>query len=125
MTGLNGGEKVSHLYWRYRPVDKPRQYSTFRAYSLPCQLPENLTRQLKIVAQKENSTPFIMVLSTLFALLYRYSGCEDIVMGATFSNRNHPDRHEYIGSLLYLRVGLQGNTQTGYDAFSCYVDVCS
>ncbi|HYG61708.1 MAG TPA: amino acid adenylation domain-containing protein, partial [Thermoanaerobaculia bacterium] len=107
-------------YWRERlsgvPVrlnlhtDRPRPaVETHRGASLPVVLPLELSRSLTTLARREGATPFMVLLAGFAALLGRYSGQDDVVVGSPIAGRNRREIEGLIGffvNTLALRVEL-------------------
>jgi amino acid adenylation domain-containing protein len=94
------------------PSDKHLPVPTFRAGAVPYQFSSELTEKLKSFNQQTGTTLFTTILTTLAALLYRYTGCQDIVVGSPFANRNHWKLEQligYIGNSLLLRINISEN----------------
>ncbi|MCW5211362.1 amino acid adenylation domain-containing protein [Desulfobulbus sp. TB] len=95
------------------PSDKHLPAPTFRAGAVHYQLPSELTEKLKSLSRRTGITLFTTMLTTLTVLLYRYSGCQDIVVGSPFANRNHWKLEQligYIGNSLLLRIEISENS---------------
>ena len=72
----------------------------------------DLTARLKILSQQQKTTLFMTVLAAYSTLLYRYSGCEDIVIRAPHDARDHWKLKPLIGcigNVVLLRIDLRGN----------------
>jgi non-ribosomal peptide synthetase component F len=70
-----------------------------------------LTNSLKALSQQKNVTMFILTLAAVVALLYRYTGKEDIGLCSPVANRDFPATKEVIGwfaNMLVLRFDLTG-----------------
>src|SRR5439155_11801711 len=68
-------------------------------------------RALKELGRREGTTLFITLLAALQVLLYRYSGQEDIAVGAPIAGRTRPELEGLIGffvNMLVLRGDLSG-----------------
>jgi hypothetical protein len=75
--------------------------------------PYGLTQALDVFCRRENTTMFIAMLAAFDALLYRWSGQEDIVVGVPFANRDRAEVEDVVGffvNTLLLRVRLSGRT---------------
>ena len=59
---------------------------------------------LKRVASEEGATLFMVLLAGLAALLQRYTGDEDIAIGAPIANRTRPEVEALIGFRQYTGV---------------------
>jgi amino acid adenylation domain-containing protein len=67
---------------------------------------------LKALAQRTNTSLFMISMTAYMTLLYRYTGANDIVIGTPVWNRNHPDLEELIGffvNTLAIRAELKPN----------------
>ncbi len=92
--------------------DKQVPVPTFRAGTVYYQLPSELVKKLKSLSQRTGTTLFTTILTAFAALLCRYSGCQDIVVGSPFVNRSHWKLEQligYIGNSLLLRIDISGN----------------
>ncbi|NER81866.1 MAG: AMP-binding protein, partial [Leptolyngbya sp. SIO1D8] len=121
---LQGENLKSQLsYWKQQlenappllqfPTDRPRPpIQTYRGARQSFLLPESLTKVLKAISQKAESTLFMTLLSAFKILLYRYSGQEDIVVGSAIANRNQVEIERLVGffvNTLVLRTDVSGN----------------
>jgi amino acid adenylation domain-containing protein len=95
------------------PLDYPR--ATQQHYYgdlIQVTLDSELTAQLKKLSQKENVTLFMLLLSSLQVLFYRYYGQTDILIGTPLANRNRLELESMMGFLintLVIRTDLNGN----------------
>ncbi len=67
---------------------------------------------LKRLSQQSGSTLFITLITAFYALIHRYTGNEDIIIGSPVANRNRSEIEKLIGffvNTLALRVNLSGN----------------
>jgi amino acid adenylation domain-containing protein len=109
-------------YWRQAlggaptlelPTDRPRPTvrsprGAHREMALPPGLTENLLRW----AREQVATPFMVLLAAFEALLGRWSGQEDVLVGTPIANRNHREIEGLIGffvNTLVLRGDLSGD----------------
>jgi amino acid adenylation domain-containing protein len=98
------------------PTDHARPnvqtYRAFRGADQTITLSKTLTRELKLLCQKENVTLFMALLAAYQILLHRYTGEEDIVVGTPIAGRQMPETEELIGlfiNTLAVRTDLSGN----------------
>ncbi len=95
------------------PTDRPRPtIQTYNGATYRFTLPELLTRALKTLSQQHQVTLFMTLLTAFNALLYRYSGQTDLLVGSPIANRNRSDIEHMIGcfvNTLVLRNDLSGN----------------
>jgi len=110
-------------YWRHQlagappllqlPTDRPRpKLQSFRGGTEYIELDGELTQKLKALSRRSGATLFMTLLTAFVALLSRYSGQEDIVVGSPIANRNRSELESLIGffvNTLVLRSDLQGN----------------
>ena len=120
---LQGKELETRLdYWRKQLAGAPQrmalpQHQTrkrvqgFSGARQEIDLSPELTEGLKELTRREGMTLLMTLLSGFVLLLNRYSGEEDVVVGATHANRERPEAEKVIGILantLVLRVNLAG-----------------
>ena len=95
------------------PTDRPRPpVQTYQGTTESFVLSESLTAALQALSREEGSTLFMTLLAAFDALLYRYTGQEDIPLGSPIANRNRSEIEGLIGffvNTLVLRTGLSGN----------------
>ena len=121
-TWLTGDVLAGQLaYWRKQlaglprldlPTDYPRPpLKTFSGASHGWRVPVGIVRALRELSQGEGVTMFMALLAALAALLSRYSGQTDIVVGSPIANRTRVEIEELLGffvNTLVLRVDLSG-----------------
>ena len=95
------------------PTDRPRPaVQTFRGASLSMPLPGRLTARLRALSQQQGATLFMTLLAAFGALLSRYSGQSDLVIGTPIANRTRSELEGLIGffvNTLALRLDLSGD----------------
>src|SRR5918992_1547869 len=95
------------------PTDHPRPpVKSFRGAMASFGLDSELTHGLKALSQQAGVTLFMTLLAGFMALLSRYSGQEDLVVGTPVANRNRRETEGLIGffvNTLVVRVDLTGN----------------
>ena len=95
------------------PTDRPRpSRQSFRGSSQSLEFSRELTDRLKALSQKQGVTLFMTLLAAFQALLYRYTGQEDIVVGSPIANRTRTEVEGLIGffvNTLVLRANFAGN----------------
>ncbi|MET0395681.1 MAG: amino acid adenylation domain-containing protein, partial [Longimicrobiaceae bacterium] len=110
-------------YWRERlagappllevPVDRPRSLGLgARAGTHNFSLPARLSSELRALSRREGTTLFMTVLSGWQALLGRYAGQDDVVVGSPIAGRNRRETEGLIGffvNMLALRADLGGD----------------
>ncbi|HYN22226.1 MAG TPA: condensation domain-containing protein, partial [Thermoanaerobaculia bacterium] len=119
------GEVIERLlaYWRQRlagapaalemPTDRPRPPAqSYRGVSELLAIDGDSAGTLRAFAREENATLFMTLLAVFAALLHRYSGETDLVLGTPTANRWHAELEPLIGffaNTMALRVDLSGN----------------
>jgi amino acid adenylation domain-containing protein len=95
------------------PTDRPRPVTqTYRGARQWLALPKALSDQLRALSQREGVTLFMTLLAAFQALLSRYTGQEDIVVGSPIAGRTRVATEGLIGlfvNTLVLRMDLSGN----------------
>jgi len=84
----------------------------FRGRTLTRPLGADLEPRLKQLAADRESTLFMVSLSAFKALVHRYTGLEDIIIGTPVAGRNNMETEGLIGffvNTLLLRSSLEGN----------------
>ncbi len=113
-----------HLsFWRQRlagsppllelPTDRPRpRVQRFRGAGPRITLPRDLYTGLRTLARREGVTLYTVMLAAFDALLQRYAGCDDVLVGAGVANRRARQLEGMIGMVvntLVLRTSLAGD----------------
>jgi len=110
-------------YWKQELADAPTVLDLPTDYQRPAtqsfkggrvfaQLPADLTASLKLLSRNENATLFMTLLATFQALLFRYTGQEDVVVGSPVAGRTMFETENLIGAFvntLVLRGDLSGH----------------
>ncbi|RKH72154.1 non-ribosomal peptide synthetase [Corallococcus interemptor] len=80
------------------PTDRPRPaVQTFEGAHLSRKASPALSRALEALAQQEGATPFMLLLAGFHALLARYSGQDDLVIGAPLAGRERQELEGLVG----------------------------
>ena len=83
------------------PADRPRPpIQSFRGSMYPFTLSPSLTKAIRRMSQNEGVTPFQLLLGSFVALLQRYSGEDDIVIGSVTAGRERPETQGLLGYFL-------------------------
>lgn len=107
-------------YWR-KKLEKPPvlalntdfvrpQIQTSSGALIAREIQPQLHSLLQEFTAGRNATPFMATLAAFYALLYRYTGQEDITVGVPTANRRHPATENLVASLvntLVMRVNLE------------------
>jgi amino acid adenylation domain-containing protein len=110
-------------YWRERlqgapavlelPSDRPRpNVQTYAGAQLSFLLPGSLVDALTALARRERASLFMVLLAAFKALLWRYTGQTDLVVGVPTAGRTRVELESLIGCLanaLILRTDLAGD----------------
>ena len=110
-------------YWRKQlagplpvlelPVDRSRRSTqTFRGSMHPFVLESSLAAAVKSISQRQGVTRFMTLLATFAAILHRYSGQDDILIGTVTAGRKHCETEKLLGYFLntvMLRIDLSGD----------------
>jgi len=95
------------------PLDRPRgSIQTFSGARRSLQLSEAATQAMRTLSRCERATLFMTLLAAFKALLCRYDGQEDIVVGSPIAGRTRIETEPLIGffvNSLVLRTDLSGN----------------
>ncbi|WP_343618692.1 amino acid adenylation domain-containing protein, partial [Flavobacterium sp.] len=83
--------------FRQRPA-----LQTFNGDNLSRTFSENFSNKLKVFSEENKATLFMTFMAGVKALLYRYSGQDDITAGIPIAGREHPDLANQIG--LYINT---------------------
>lgn len=102
---------LSVLQW---PGDRPRPaFQTYRGAIKPFALPRALTDALRELSQRERVSLFATLLAGFAALLHRYTGQDDIIVGTLApTGRKRSEFQRLLGYFLNpvaLRTNLSGN----------------
>ena len=118
------GRWEPHLaYWREQlagapaalelPLDRPRPaVQGFRGAQLPVEIPADLMERLGALARDRAATTYMALLAAYAALLHRYTGQDDIVVGVPASIRDRLETESLLGyfiNTLPVRVRLHDN----------------
>ncbi|MFP2933990.1 condensation domain-containing protein, partial [Pyxidicoccus sp. 3LG] len=92
------------------PTDRPRPpVQTDRGASMAVHFRPEFVEALQTLCRREGVTPFMALLSGFSALLSRYSGQDDLVVGSPIANRQQAELEDIVGffaNTLALRTRL-------------------
>ncbi|WCM49879.1 non-ribosomal peptide synthase/polyketide synthase [Pseudomonas sp. WJP1] len=87
------------------PTDRPRPAQpSQQGARLDFALDSTLARGLMSLAKQRGVTPFMLLLASFQALLYRYSGQSDLRIGVPIGNRNRTETRGLIGFFVNTQV---------------------
>ncbi|ARU63622.1 hypothetical protein CBW65_23350 [Tumebacillus avium] len=93
---LDGSDFVLNI-----PTDYPRPaIQDFKGARVFLDIPMETANRLKEIGKKEGASAFMTLLAVYYALLYRYTGQEDLLVGTPFANRNRSEMEGVIGYFL-------------------------
>jgi amino acid adenylation domain-containing protein len=93
---LSGAPTVLEL-----PTDKPRPAAqSFNGAIESFKLPKDLSEQLKSLGREEQATLFMLLEAGFAAMLHRYTGQEDILIGTPISGRTRSETERLVGYFL-------------------------
>lgn len=85
------------------PSSKTRPLvQTYAGDSVSYRFSSSFLDKLKVFSKSHNVTLFMTLMSGINALLYRYTGNDDIIIGTPVAGREHPDLENQLG--LYLNT---------------------
>jgi amino acid adenylation domain-containing protein len=125
---LEGEAMAAHLaYWRRRlaghlpplelPTDRPRPaVQTSRGARLSRTLPAAATEEIRAFGTESGATFFLALLAAWNALLGRYTGQEDLLLGIPIANRNRLEVESLIG--VFLNMVVQRTDAAGDPPFA-------
>jgi amino acid adenylation domain-containing protein len=110
-------------YWRARlgrdltaiqlPVDRTLSLArSYRGAKERVKIEEEVARKIYKISREQNATLFMVLLAAWQAMLWKYSGQEDVVVGTPIANRNRVEIEEIIGffvNTLVIRTNLGGD----------------
>ncbi|MEV4375244.1 condensation domain-containing protein, partial [Nonomuraea sp. NPDC049637] len=121
---LRGEVLAGHLdYWRDRlagmpaaielPFDRPRpEVLSHRGRVASFRVPAQVMAGLREVGREQNATLFMVTLAAFQALLSRYSGQQDVVVGSPIAGRIRPELKRLVGffaNTLVMRTDCSGD----------------
>ncbi|MGB5926617.1 MAG: amino acid adenylation domain-containing protein, partial [Cyclobacteriaceae bacterium] len=102
-------------------TDYPRPKTlSYRGDTLRFTLDQQKVERLKKIASNQDATFFMVLMASVKALLYYYTGQQDIILGTPVSGRAHPDLENQIGffvNTIPLRTSFKA-----YEGFSKLVE---
>jgi amino acid adenylation domain-containing protein len=80
------------------PTDRPRPpRRSYRSESLAFVVPDQLVAELRAFSRGEGATLFMTLLASYAAILSRYTGQSDVVVGTATANRDRPETVDLVG----------------------------
>jgi amino acid adenylation domain-containing protein len=94
-------------------TDRPRPaMPSFRGGTIPLRISPDIVASLRALVRRQNATLFMGVLAAFSALLGRYSGQDEVVIGCPVAGRTRVETEAVIGffvNTIILRCDLSGN----------------
>ena len=94
------------------PIDKPRPaVQTFAGAVEAEWFDDELPAAIEDLANREGSTPFLVLLAAYQVMLMHITGAEDLLIGTAMANRTRPEVQKLLGyfvNTLVLRTDLSG-----------------
>ncbi|HPU56490.1 MAG TPA: amino acid adenylation domain-containing protein, partial [Verrucomicrobiota bacterium] len=104
------------------PCDFSRDGDAFKGASERFALPMATVQALKEMSRREGATLFMAVLAALGALLHRWIGSNDVVVGAPFSGRGRAETENLIGLFVNtLPLRLRVNREMAFSELLVHV----
>lgn len=95
------------------PTNRPRpQVPSFRSAIAPVEFGPDITASLREIARSEGTTLFMTLLAAFQALLHKWSGQSDVIVGTAISNRTRSETERLIGNFsnnLLLRTDFSAS----------------
>ncbi len=95
------------------PDDRPRPaLQSYRGEIERATFSAEVLRKLKAIGQREGASLFMTLVAGLSALLHRYTGQDDIILGAPTAGRKIPELQRMLGyflNVMPLRIDLSGD----------------
>jgi amino acid adenylation domain-containing protein len=92
------------------PTDRPRPaIQRFQGADEPLAFDREVSQRLLDLGRRQGATPYMTLLAGFQALLYRYSGQDDVIVGATVAGRDRNELEPLIGffvNTLAMRTDL-------------------
>src|SRR5678815_392617 len=87
------------------PADRPRPpVQTYQGATYEFELGPELTGRIKALSRQQGATLFMTLIAGFQALLYRYTGQDDFVIGTPVANRSRQEVEPLIGFFVNLLV---------------------
>ncbi|MBE6048598.1 MAG: amino acid adenylation domain-containing protein, partial [Clostridium sp.] len=80
------------------PLDYPRrQESNYEAKMVQIKVDDDVFKNIRELCKKLNVSNYMFLLSAFNVLLYKYTNCNDIIVGSSTSGRVHPELNNIMG----------------------------
>lgn len=119
---LDGTLLAAEKYWKAQyahdlpvldmPIDYPRPViKSYNGGVVGFQIGEEISNNLKELCRQKETTLFVGLLASVKAILHRYTGQNDVIVGVPIVGRDHPDLENQLGfyvNTLALRTRFDG-----------------
>ncbi|MFB2971383.1 amino acid adenylation domain-containing protein [Aerosakkonema sp. BLCC-F183] len=103
------------------PTDRPRSpIQTYRGATHDFQLNAELSQHLKSFSRDKGATLYMTLLAAFQALLYRYTGQEDILVGSPTAGRNRAELSGIVG--YFVNPVVMRSNFSGNPTFAAFID---
>jgi non-ribosomal peptide synthetase component F len=96
------------------PADRPRPaVQTYDGDSVSLLVPAELAEAIRVLARTRGVTPFVALLSMFMALVHRWSGQRDLMIGVPTAGRTQPQFAGVVGYFIepvVIRVAIDADT---------------
>ncbi|SEN18920.1 non-ribosomal peptide synthase domain TIGR01720/amino acid adenylation domain-containing protein [Stigmatella aurantiaca] len=95
------------------PLARPRaRVSTYQGAQRTVLLPRATAEAVRRFALREGATPFMVLMAAFQALLHRYTGQTDLLVGTDIANRHHAETEALVGFFVNQLV-MRGRPSAG------------
>ncbi len=101
------------------PYDYPvSQVKTFNGNTIKSKIPQSTFKKLEILAKNNHVSPYVLFLSAFYAMLYRYTGQETIIVGSPISGRFDSSLENTIGMFVNnIPLAININSESSFIEF--------
>jgi amino acid adenylation domain-containing protein/non-ribosomal peptide synthase protein (TIGR01720 family) len=130
---LSAKAEAQKEYWHktmgngetYRPLDLPSDFprppvKTYNGHTVEHALPSPLASGIRGLCDKLGVTVYMIMVAAVNALLYRYTGQDDIIVGSPIAGRGHADLEDQIG--FYVNTVAMRNRVRGDQPFTALLE---
>ncbi|SFS46689.1 non-ribosomal peptide synthetase [Marininema halotolerans] len=102
-------------------TDYPRHAeSDYHGERVTIETSHELTARIRDLATEHGTTLYSTLLAAINALLYKYTGQEDITIGSPLAGRSHPGLEEMVG--MFVHTLVMRNAPKGGESFAQLLD---
>ncbi|MGB3180605.1 MAG: amino acid adenylation domain-containing protein [Cyclobacteriaceae bacterium] len=126
----SGKEQRQKAYWHGKlqggipestfPADFPRPtVQSFRGKGIRFEFSADFTHKLRVLAEEQKTTLYVVLLTLFKTLLHRYTSNHDMVMGSGTANRTMPETQNMVG--MFVNMFLLRSEPKPHLPFSDYL----